>query len=243
MHPQSSAGLPVYRPDILSPKPEHRGTIFVSHTFSSPDFLPNLKAACRQHHVKLTSVLHAAMLKATYEISPIEPSPEDVYQSGSVLDLRNGYLLPEYCDRGKYVNLAVAIQQIKVPCSLFPNGQQNIEQAFWRAAQCISDQWETIKMKKDMAKTAQSDARKLVDALKGRMYAIISPQRSLFHRLIISRNAPRSSSSKPRTCPYYSSDPPGSQELQGTYPIAGSEPSSLTIDSYQMASEQTQELV
>lgn len=88
------------------------------------------------------------------------------------MDLRNGHMLPEYCDRDKYVNLAVAIQTIKVPCSLFEDGQ-NTKDQFWKAAQCISHQWEVIKAKKGLARTAQSDAKRLIERLKGTMYVAI----------------------------------------------------------------------
>ena len=116
------------------------------------------------HSVKLTSILHTAMLKAVYEISEVKPSSEDIYASGSPMDLRNGHLLPEYCDRTRYVNSAVAIQSIKVPCALIQTRQVN-QNGFWNAAQCISSQWEAIKTKKGLARTAENDAKALIQSV------------------------------------------------------------------------------
>ncbi len=241
---QSDVGLPVYRPDILSPKPEHRGTLLVSHTFEDPSFLLQLKAASRKYGVKITGILHAAMLKAVYEMSDTKPSAQEIYHSGSPMDLRNGHLLPEYCDRTKYVNLAVAIQSINVPCILFKTDQGNEEQ-FWKTAACISNQWEAIKSKKDLAKTAESDAKALVESLISNRYITVQnrSKSSLSDLLPCHRNSSNPSNTKPRTCPTFASDPPGSPGLRGIYPISGLGGLNLVLDSYQMSSEQTQTVV
>ena len=160
-------GLPVYRPNILSLMPEHRGTLLISHTFEDPNFLPRLLAIGRKQGVKLTGILQAAMLKAVYESSDIKPDPEDVYHSGSPMDLRNGHLMSEYCDRTIYVNSAVAIQMMHVPCNLFQTEQGN-EDGLWKAAACISNQWETIRKKKGLAKEVDSDAKILIEAVANR---------------------------------------------------------------------------
>lgn len=163
---QMDIGLPVYRPDILAPKLEHKGTLFVSHTFEDSNFLPQLQSAGRKHGVKLTGLLHAAMLNAIHNLLDPKPGPEDVFYSGSPMDLRNGHLIPEYCDRAKYVNMAIAIQPIKVPCSMFETVEAN-KHGLWEAAACISNQWETIKLKKEIARTAESDAKTLIEAIAG----------------------------------------------------------------------------
>lgn len=147
--------------------PEHRGTLLVSHTFEDPNFLPRLLAIGRKHGVKLTGILHAAMLKAVYESSDIKPNSEDIYHSGSPMDLRNGHLMSKYCDCTIYVNSAVAIQMMHVPCSLFRTEQGN-EDGFWKAAACISNQWETIRKKKGLAKKVDSDAKILIEAVANR---------------------------------------------------------------------------
>ena len=162
---QPDVGLPVYRPDILGLKPEQRGTLLVSHTFEDPSFLPQLLIIGRKHGVKLTGILHAAMLKAVYEMSDIKPSSEDVYNSGSPMDLRNGHLISEYCDRTRYVNSAVAIQAMKVPCNLFQTEVEGNDDGFWKAAACISNQWEAIKKKKGLARTVESDAKALIESI------------------------------------------------------------------------------
>lgn len=104
------------------------------------------------------------MLKAVYDISDVKPISQDIYYSGSPMSLRNGHLLPEYCNSYKYVNLAVAIQSIGVPCKFFgvnESGQDRI----WEAALCIQQQWEDIKLRKDLAMKGDSDAKRLVESL------------------------------------------------------------------------------
>lgn len=46
--------------------------------------------------------------------------------------------------------------------------------------------------------------------------------------------------SKPRTCPYFVSDPPGSQILSSTFPVSGFPGLLLALESYQLATDQTQ---
>lgn len=106
------------------------------------------------------------MLNAMYELSDCKPSSEDMYFSGSPMDLRNGHLMPEYCERTTYVNMAVAIQPIKVPCNLF-QGTEGANDGLWKGAACISDQWQEIKAKKDIAKTVESNAKALIEAVTG----------------------------------------------------------------------------
>jgi hypothetical protein len=45
---------------------------------------------------------------------------------------------------------------------------------------------------------------------------------------------------KPRTCPYFVSDPPGSQIMDSSFPFAGNDEMSLVLESYQMATDQNQ---
>ena len=147
-------GLPVYRPDIHAPTPELRGTQLVAHTFPST-FLPALLNVGRKHGVKLTSVLHASLLKAIYDSSDSKPADDDLYKSGSAMDLRNGYMYPEYCEKKKYVNSAVAIQPMDVPCSLFMDEKSE----FWKAAEYIRDEWAGIQKKRGIAKATERDAK------------------------------------------------------------------------------------
>lgn len=145
-------GLPVYRPDIHAPTLELRGSQLVTHTFPAI-FLPKLLAVGRAHGVKLTSVLHASLLKAIYDSSETKPLADDLYKSGSAMDLRNGYMYPEYCEKRKYVNSAVAIQPMDVPCELFFDG------GFWRAAEYVRDEWGAIQRKRGIAKVTERDAK------------------------------------------------------------------------------------
>lgn len=112
--------------------------------------------------MKLTAVLHAALLKAVYDSVDITPSFEDVFKSGSALDLRNGYMISPYDERKRYVNSAVAIQPIEVPCNLFQTEDEL--DGFWKAATFIGNQWEVIKKKKNMAKTVEGDAKAFIDS-------------------------------------------------------------------------------
>jgi hypothetical protein len=122
------------------------------HTFDA-SFLPKLLDVGRAHHVKLASVLHAALLKSVHETTDATPCAEDFYKSGSALDLRNGWMVSPYDQPKYYVNSAVAIHPIEVPCKLFKN-----KGGFWEAASYIGELWEEIKGKKQMAKTVESDA-------------------------------------------------------------------------------------
>ena len=111
--------------------------------------------------MKLAAVLHAALLKAIYDTAEVKPSAEDLYKSGSALNLRNGYMLPEFSGKHKYINSAVAIHPIEVPCNLFENDRTDDD--FWRAASFIGNEWETIKNKKNMGKGVESDAKAFLD--------------------------------------------------------------------------------
>ena len=68
------------------------GTLLVSHTFDN-DLLPQLLAVGRRHGVKLAAVLHAALLQTVHELSDDIPGSDDLYKSGSALDLRNGWMV------------------------------------------------------------------------------------------------------------------------------------------------------
>lgn len=173
---QPDIGLPIYRPDIIGLQPEHRGTLLLSHTFSDPDFLPRLLALGRSHRVKLTGLLHAAMLRAVYESSDPKPTgPDDVYNSGSPMDLRNGYLRDEYCERTRYVNIAVAIQPMRVPCRLFQSTEgaggegegegERRDEGLWRAAACVAEQWDEVRKGKGLVGKAERHAQELVEMI------------------------------------------------------------------------------
>jgi hypothetical protein len=43
--------------------------------------------------VKLAAVLHAALLQTVHELSDDVPGSDDLYKSGSALDLRNGWMV------------------------------------------------------------------------------------------------------------------------------------------------------
>lgn len=161
---KSDIGLPVYRPDILVPKPEHRGTLLVSHTFDKQSFLPGLQAIGRGHGVKLTAMLQAALLMGVYDSSDPKPSSQERYKGFSVMDLRNAHLIPPYSERNKYVNNAAILHTFYVPCNLLKS--EGMSDNFWKAAIFIGDQWTMVKAKKEIAKTAEADAKSFIDSVK-----------------------------------------------------------------------------
>ena len=116
--------------------------------------------------MKLTAVLHAALLKAVYASSDVIPGSEELYKSSSALDLRNGYMIPPYGERRKYVNSAVSIQAIEIPCNLFKTEGKSDD--FWKAATFIGNEWNIIKKKRDMAKTVEADAKAFVENFKNK---------------------------------------------------------------------------
>ncbi|KAF8853973.1 hypothetical protein BDZ45DRAFT_806236 [Acephala macrosclerotiorum] len=209
-------GLPIYRPKLGPPKPEHRGTQLVSHTFEA-SFLPRLLAVSRKHELKLASVMHAGLLMAVYQSMDIAPGAEDIFRSGSVLDLRNGWMLQPYSDRKEFVNIATSSLPILVPCALF-----NKPDPFWEIARFIAKIWAGVSSMKGIAKTMEAGAKAVVEASENKAgIANIGP-------------------SYPKTCPYFVSDPPGSQILNKTFPITNSGGLQLILESYQMATDQIQ---
>jgi hypothetical protein len=64
--------------------------------------------------------------------------PNICAKNGSALNLRNGYMLPEYNENHKYINSAVVIHLIEVPCNLFETDCTDVD--FWRAALFIRDE-------------------------------------------------------------------------------------------------------
>jgi hypothetical protein len=55
-----------------------------------------------------------------------------------------------------------------------------------------------------------------------------------------SSKGPKPIAAKPRTCPYFVSDPPGSQTMDSSFAFAGDDEMSLVLESYQMATDQNQ---
>lgn len=62
-------------------------------------------------------------------------------------------MVSPFDQKKEYVNSAVAIHPIEVPCSLFKEKAD-----FWKVAAYIGELWEEIKGKKQMAKTVEKDA-------------------------------------------------------------------------------------
>lgn len=58
--------------------------------------------------------------------------------------------------------------------------------------------------------------------------------------IVNSSKGPKPAAGKPRTCPYFVSDPPGSQIMDSSFPFAGDDEMTLVLESYQMATDQNQ---
>jgi hypothetical protein len=163
---KSDIGLPVYRPDIVVPKPEHRSTLIVTHTFEKEDFLSQVRAKGRRHEVKLTAMLQAALLLAVYDMADPKSGSRECYRSSSVMDLRNGELMSPYGERNKYVNNAVVLHTFEVPCDLLKT-EGNIED-FWKVATLLSDKWTLAKKQKDMATFTEATAKLFVESVNNK---------------------------------------------------------------------------
>ncbi|KAK0111284.1 hypothetical protein ONS95_001655 [Cadophora gregata] len=216
---QADIGLPWYRPKIGPPSSSTRGSQLVSHTFE-PNFLPELLARGRKRGVKLAAILHAALFQAIHENIDSVPGPEDSFQSSSAMDLRNDWMPPPYNEKRYYVNGAVVIQPIAVPCRMF--SQRN---DFWKAAAYIASIWEVAKKRKGMLATIEAEAAMFLGSRQKQKQSSSPPL------------------TKPRTCPYFVSDPPGTQHLDTIFPVSGYQNLQLILESYQLATDQSQTIV
>ncbi|KAH7333439.1 hypothetical protein BKA65DRAFT_564743 [Rhexocercosporidium sp. MPI-PUGE-AT-0058] len=210
-------GLPLYRPDIGPPASQYRGTRLVSHTFE-PQLLRQLLTAGRKHGVKITAILHAALLQAVHETTDTVTGPEDFYKSRSAMDLRNGWMPPPFNEKRHYVNCAVVMHPIEVPCKLFSR-----RNSFWDAVTYTANLWEVAKKQKGMVATIEAEAGAFIESR--------------------SKHDPTASPGKPRTCPYFVSDPPGSHLLDSIFPVSEYENLQFVLESYQLATDQSQAIV
>ena len=96
---------------------------------------------------------------AVHQSMDMAPSLDDVFRSGSVLDLRNGWMLPQYSERKEFVNIATSSLPIIVPCALF--SQPN---SFWKIARFIAKIWAGVSNMKGIAKTMEAGAKAVVEA-------------------------------------------------------------------------------
>ncbi|KAG4438589.1 hypothetical protein IFR05_005913 [Cadophora sp. M221] len=210
-------GLPLYRPDIGPASPQNRGTKLVSYTFE-PEFLRSLLATCRKHGVKLTAILHAALFQAVHETTDTVPGPEDFFKSRSAMDLRNGWMPPPHNEKRYYVNSAFAIHPIEVPCNIF--GQRD---DLWEAATYIANLWKVAKNQKGVVAAMEAGTAAFIES-RSKQNSATPP-------------------GKPKTCPYFVSDPPGSHLLDTIFPVSGYENLQFVLESYQLATDQSQAIV
>lgn len=97
----------------------------------------------------------------------IVPSPEDVFRSGSVLDLRSGWMVPPYSERKEFVNIATSSLPIIVPCALFTQPD-----SFWEIARFIARIWAGVSNMKGIAKTMEAGAKAVVEASENKEWVM-----------------------------------------------------------------------
>jgi hypothetical protein len=110
--------------------------------------------------VKLTALLQAAMLQAVYNLADPKPSLEEICKNSAAVDLRTNHLISPFNERNKYINNAITLETIDIPCKLFKSND------FWPLASHLADQWATIKRKTRFAEVSEADAQSLVGTLK-----------------------------------------------------------------------------
>jgi hypothetical protein len=129
------------------------------HTFEEPSFLSNLLTVARMHGVKLTALLQAAMLQAVHNSADPQPGLEDIYKNSAAIDLRTNHLISPFNERNKYINNAVSLQNIEIPCKLFESND------FWTLVSHVANQWAIVKSKSGFAKISETDAQNFLGAL------------------------------------------------------------------------------
>jgi hypothetical protein len=137
----------------------HKGSLVLSHTFEEPEFLARTISAGRQYGVKLTALLQAALMQAVYNSADVKPSSKEEYNNTSAIDLRTNTLIAPFNERNVYVNLAVAVENIKIPCKLFEIND------FWSIASHIAGQWMAIKDKGTSSITGEIIAQTMLKSM------------------------------------------------------------------------------
>lgn len=182
-------------------------------------------------------MLHAALLQAVFKTTDTVPGPNDIFGSRSAIDLRNGWMPPPYNEKRQYVNSAIVIQPIEVPCLLFAQ-----ENGYWEAAKYIAKLWEVARERKGMVAAIESEAAAFLEAKKQQRHVPICNSHSHIRRVDFQHSS-APPPTKPRTCPYFVSDPPGSHLLDSIHPVSGYENLQLILESYQLATDQSQAIV
>jgi hypothetical protein len=81
----------------------------------------------------------------------------------------NSLKISPYSEHKAYVNSAVAIHPIEVPCLYFSKTKVE-KNGFWEAASFISGLWDKIKAKKSMAKSVEADAGAFIKSWENRRW-------------------------------------------------------------------------
>ena len=145
-----SAGLPLYRPDVLVPKPENRGTAFLTYTFDRQDFLQRVLQQSRSYGVKLTAVLQSALYLAVYEFADAKPHSSYDYISTIAIDLRNNQMVAPYSMRNYYSFNAIAGDDIRVRADLLREASESA--GFWKLVASLASQFASITRKTGLAR-------------------------------------------------------------------------------------------
>ncbi|KAH9222940.1 hypothetical protein DL95DRAFT_453741 [Leptodontidium sp. 2 PMI_412] len=168
--------------------------------------------------VRLNAILHAALFQAVHETTDTVPGLEDFYKSRSAIDLRNGWLPPPYNEKIYYVNSAFVIYPIEVLYNLFDRKDD-----LWEVITFIANLWKATKIQKA-----------IVVAMKAGAAAFIESR---------SKQNSAPPPGKPKTYPYFVSDPLGSHLLDSDFPVSGYKNLQFVLESYQLATNQSQAIV
>ncbi|KAG9258527.1 uncharacterized protein F5Z01DRAFT_201089 [Emericellopsis atlantica] len=192
------------------------GTGVVMHTFEKDNFLQSLKYIARKHGVKLTGIVQAALLQTVY--SKAQPCEEDALTVISGYDLRARNLQKPWSDRNQFVGAAVGLEMMKLPVTqLAADGSG--KESLWSAAKHIQQNWASLAERKDVAAGAEM-RRQATGFILQMAMAEVNKEPS---KLGLSLN--------------YVSDPPGSNQLDGTYQQNGRR--TFKLEEYQLVTDES----
>lgn len=190
---QPDIGLPLYRPSILNASRSTRGSAVISHTFTSPSFLPSLLSLSRSHGMTITHLIAAALAVVVHSINVaasaseviqgLRPSPTEKYVYAPAVDPRNGRIRAPYCDPNVYVFNTTGVHIFDIPVSLFDEGQdqygcvyenerdENV--VFWRVARRVKESYDDLKTKKGLIGNGHLWLSKFVEMAKKQGYVAV----------------------------------------------------------------------
>ncbi|PSR83572.1 hypothetical protein BD289DRAFT_483261 [Coniella lustricola] len=215
------------------------GTSIVTQTLRADGLLDKIREAGREHGVKLTGMVQAALVLALVNDDEIEASDDasahaapvasnDNTSNGSActvlsgFDLRTRSLLEPWSQRNRYVGAAVGLEMMPIPAEVLGRATEVADhgtERFWRIAQHIHSAWIAVSQRPNVA--AANELRRAATGF-------------IIQGVLASMKAP---ASKPGLSINYVSDPPGSNQLEGTYSATNDDQQqalTLQLDHYQL---------